>query len=79
MQHEVHQRRWTDLMDFPGLHWWHWRKSSQWFMFTRAHAEVVVNDTAIADKFRQYCDGEVIEYGRSVQDCVHHVYTACIT
>ncbi|KAK9863331.1 hypothetical protein WJX84_003503 [Apatococcus fuscideae] len=66
--HEVHQRRWTDLMDFEGLHWWHWRKSSQWFMFTRAHAEVAVNDTAIADKFRQHCDGEVIEYGRK-RDC----------
>ena len=64
MQHEVHQRRWTDLMDFSGLHWWHWRKSSQWFMLNRAHAELAVNDTAIADRFRQFCDGEVIEYGR---------------
>ncbi|KAK9827937.1 hypothetical protein WJX74_010328 [Apatococcus lobatus] len=38
-------------------------------MFARAHAEVAVNDTTIADKFRQHCGGEVMEYGRK-RDCL---------
>lgn len=33
----------------------HWRKSSQWFMLTRNHAEVVANDSEVADLFKEHC------------------------
>lgn len=36
---------------------WHWRKSSQFFVLNRRHAEVVLNDTAIFRSFEAHCNG----------------------
>ena len=33
----------------------HWRKSSQWFGLTRAHAELVIKDTVINAAFHDHC------------------------
>ncbi|KAK9823942.1 hypothetical protein WJX72_006544 [[Myrmecia] bisecta] len=66
--HQIHQHRWTDRMDFEELHWWHWRKSSQWFAITREHAQVVLNDTTINAVFKEHCNGDVNE-GGWFRDC----------
>lgn len=34
---------------------WHWRKSSQWFVLTRPHAQLVLADTHLAESFHRYC------------------------
>jgi hypothetical protein len=51
--------RWSPRMatyfSAPLLRKHHWRKSWQWWELTRAHAELVLQDTAIDDVFRQYC------------------------
>jgi len=33
----------------------HWRKSSQWFGITRAHAELVMKDTVVNRAFHDHC------------------------
>jgi hypothetical protein len=33
----------------------HWRKSSQWFGISRAHAELVMADTVINKAFHDHC------------------------
>ena len=33
----------------------HWRKSSQWFVLTRKHAELVMQDTELLPIFAQHC------------------------
>ena len=51
--------RWSPLMNTsyepPLLRQHHWRKSWQWFELTRAHVELVLQDTVIDDVFRRYC------------------------
>ncbi len=32
-----------------------WRKTSQWFAIERGLAQVIANDTAVADLFRETC------------------------
>ena len=41
------EHRWSPRMETPRLTAAHWRKSSQFFMLTREHAELVVQDTEI--------------------------------
>ena len=49
-------RRWIDEMAVPGLmEASEFRKSSQWIALTRKHAGLVVSDTAVLDKFREFC------------------------
>ena len=45
--------RWNPLMELPHLKHHHWRKSGQWMGLTRAHALLVVNDSSVAEAFRQ--------------------------
>lgn len=33
----------------------HWRKSQQWFVLNRAHAELVVADHHVKEVFKRYC------------------------
>ena len=42
-------------MDSPFLHLEHWRKSSQWFAVSRAHADLIVNDPNVDPIFRKEC------------------------
>ena len=55
LQHERHERRWIHRMDSPFLHLEHWRKSSQWFAVSRAHADIIVNDPNVDPIFRKEC------------------------
>lgn len=55
MQWERHVHRWIDRMANEHLSKDHWRKSSQWFALTRAHAQLVVDDTIIDGIFRKDC------------------------
>ena len=49
------RRRWSWRMRSAHLRAYHWRKSSQWFMLTREHARVVLEDEEIYRKFEQWC------------------------
>ena len=40
-------------MELPHLKRHHWRKSSQWLGLNRQHAQLVLNDTAVAQVFRE--------------------------
>lgn len=33
----------------------HWRKSQQWFILNRGHAELVVADQHVKEVFKRYC------------------------
>lgn len=33
----------------------HWRKSPQWVTLTRAHAELIVADQHVKNKFKEHC------------------------
>jgi hypothetical protein len=46
-------RRWQPAMAGGQLQEEHWRKNGQWFSLTRAHAELVVADTEVADAFKR--------------------------
>ena len=54
-QWERHVHRWIDRMASNHLSKDMWRKSSQWFALTRAHAQVIVDDTIIDGIFRRDC------------------------
>lgn len=50
------EHRWTDEMAVPGvMEASEFRKSSQWVAVTRKHAGLVVSDSAVLNKFREYC------------------------
>ena len=55
VQWERHVHRWIDRMASEHLTKENWRKSSQWFALTRAHAQIVVEDTIIDAIFRKDC------------------------
>ncbi len=42
-------------MEQGGLTVKHWRKSAQWASLNRKHAQLVADDTAIADVFAKHC------------------------
>ena len=41
-------------MESPTLKKEHWRKSGQWFVLNRRHVQIVVNDTEVAQAFKEY-------------------------
>ena len=45
--------RWNAQMELPQLKAHHWRKTSQWLGLNRRHAELIVNDTAVAAAFKE--------------------------
>ena len=45
--------RWNDGMESPTLKKEHWRKSGQWFVLNRRHVQIVVNDTEVAQAFKE--------------------------
>ena len=45
--------RWNDAMESPTLKKEHWRKSGQWFVLNRRHVQIVVNDTEVAQAFKE--------------------------
>ncbi|GMH35604.1 hypothetical protein BSKO_03472 [Bryopsis sp. KO-2023] len=47
--------RWDHRMETNDLNRKHWRKSSQWFVLTRAHAELIVKDHHVREQFKRYC------------------------
>lgn len=49
------RRRWTWRMRSANLKAYHWRKSTQWFMLTRPHAELVLGDTEVYRRFEEHC------------------------
>ena len=55
VQQQRHERRWHPRMDSPVLHLEHWRKSSQWFAISRAHAQLMIDDGPVDDIFRKDC------------------------
>ena len=40
-------------MESPTLKKEHWRKSGQWFALNRQHVEIVVDDTEVAEAFKE--------------------------
>ena len=48
-------RRWEPEMEQAPLSKTHWRKSAQWSSLIRKHAQLVADDTAVADIFAQHC------------------------
>ena len=40
-------------MEGPSLNKSHWRKSGQWFALQRRHVQLVVDDTEVAEAFKQ--------------------------
>jgi len=55
LQLDKSAHRWTDRMETEGLGFEHRRKGSQWFALTRAHAQLVVDDSTINDVFQTFC------------------------
>lgn len=48
--------RYNDDLSIPGKMSYHnWRKSSQWFVLTRAHAEIVRDDALVDPVFKSQC------------------------
>uniref|UniRef100_A0A1D1ZV90 Uncharacterized protein n=1 Tax=Auxenochlorella protothecoides TaxID=3075 RepID=A0A1D1ZV90_AUXPR len=47
--------RWNKAMRSDQLGIRHWRKASQWFMLTREHAKVVLEDVHVFKQFEAYC------------------------
>lgn len=48
-------QRWVPEFESAQLKLHHWRKSWQWFVLNRAHAGVVLEDTAVETQFERYC------------------------
>lgn len=55
VQWERHLYRWQDGMNSKHLNSDMWRKSSEWFGLTRAHAELFANETIVDTAFRREC------------------------
>lgn len=47
--------RWNYNMTTDHFNDSHWRKSSQWFVLTRAHAILAVEDQHLKEIFRRFC------------------------
>eukprot|EP01026_Neomeris_dumetosa_P069926 TRINITY_DN6940_c0_g1_i10.p1 TRINITY_DN6940_c0_g1~~TRINITY_DN6940_c0_g1_i10.p1 ORF type:complete len:574 (+),score=51.01 TRINITY_DN6940_c0_g1_i10:3-1724(+) len=47
--------RWKKQMRTDYLSKKHWRKSQQWFVLNRPHAELVVRDSHVSEMFKRYC------------------------
>lgn len=64
-------RRWTPAMATPRLNDSHWRKSSQWFSLTRAHAAAVLADGEVWPAFERHCRYAEFDPGLGrPRDCV---------
>ncbi|CAD7701216.1 unnamed protein product [Ostreobium quekettii] len=50
-----HNKRWQALITTPHLSVRHFRKSSQWKVLSRSHAELVVADRHVKEMFRRHC------------------------
>lgn len=48
-------RRHSGSMALAGVKREHWRKSWQWWMLVRKHAQLAVDEHDVADAFRRYC------------------------
>jgi Core-2/I-Branching enzyme len=62
--------RWSDRMKTDHMNATHWRKSSQWFALQRKHAEIVVNDKEVEEKFEKYCNMALDPDLGRIRDCV---------
>ncbi|KAK9907312.1 hypothetical protein WJX75_001278 [Coccomyxa subellipsoidea] len=47
--------RWAPEMESEALKVSHWRKSSQWAVLRRDHAQIIADDTVVADAFTKHC------------------------
>lgn len=54
--------RWKSKMETKSLKQKHWRKSQQWFILNRFHAELAYKDKHIKEVFKRYC----WSYGRHI-------------
>lgn len=63
------RRRWTWRMRSAHLKAYHWRKSTQWFMLTREHAQVVLEDEEIYRRFEEFCWSDHDPDYRRYRDC----------
>lgn len=53
---DTNTRRYRDVLDRDGVSFVHWRKSWQWFMLTRSHARLVVEDKGVHQAFEKHCN-----------------------
>uniref|UniRef100_A0A1D1ZP04 Uncharacterized protein n=1 Tax=Auxenochlorella protothecoides TaxID=3075 RepID=A0A1D1ZP04_AUXPR len=53
--------RFVPAMESAALKRWHWRKTMQWFMLTRDHAGVVLEDTHVFRQFERYCFHDAVD------------------
>lgn len=60
--------RWNDAMESPTLKKEHWRKSGQWFVLNRRHVQIVVNDTEVAQAFKE-CVRYLFSFRSALQQC----------
>ena len=60
--------RWNDAMESPTLKKEHWRKSGQWFVLNRRHVQIVVNDTEVAQAFKE-CVRCLLSSCSALQQC----------
>eukprot|EP01025_Chloroclados_australasicus_P061176 TRINITY_DN799_c0_g1_i1.p1 TRINITY_DN799_c0_g1~~TRINITY_DN799_c0_g1_i1.p1 ORF type:complete len:501 (+),score=28.27 TRINITY_DN799_c0_g1_i1:147-1649(+) len=51
----INLSRWSVLMQTPHFNISHWRKSSQWWTITRAHAKLFIKDKHIDSQMKSYC------------------------
>ena len=55
-------------MESPTLKKEHWRKSGQWFVLNRRHVQIVVNDTEVAQAFKE-CVRCLLSFCSALQQC----------
>ncbi|GAB4818184.1 hypothetical protein N2152v2_005230 [Parachlorella kessleri] len=66
----VMSQRYSRFMETPTFRAEHWRKSSQWFMLTRRHAEAVVADETVHLSFLRHCRTGYDRYTRAYRSCI---------
>jgi hypothetical protein len=57
-EHDLSYHRWSSSL-LPEVPAKFWRKSPQWFMLTKQHAEIVVEDVDVAAKFQTFPTSEM--------------------
>ena len=65
----MYERRWSEAM-LPAVPVSLWRKSSQWVMLTRPHAELVAEDTLLFEVFNRTCWPYVESEQRFAPSCL---------
>ena len=55
-------------MESPTLKKEHWRKSGQWFVLNRRHVQIIVNDTEVAQAFKE-CVRCLLSFCSALQRC----------